>query len=407
MLNFKNKKIVAFVAAVICILILICSAIVFKFNVFEHNPYDSYTRQALAWREGRTYLDDDPSSIAYLELAIYEGKYYVSFPPVPSLVELFLTLFYGKNTPNQFMLYVYTVVSCIALTLLFNKKHNAFLSIIFGLTASIGTNILSLVAFGGVWHEAQCLSFMLCSLAVLFITSDNKFLNGLSLFLASLSVGCRPFTVIFIPFLLFELYKKNIDYKNKSFKEQIGDFKIFIPYLIAPILVASLLMLYNFVRFDNPFEFGHNFLPEFTRVEEGQFNIKYLLPNLKQVFKLPFEFIPEFKLSINRFSANTFYIFNPIIAVFFYYNLKNIIKDFKISHILWLVAVIAFIIATCMHRTLGGLQFGARYFIDFIPYIAFYIYQTKINAKYAIPVMELICILAIILNIYGAYSLMK
>lgn len=407
MLKSKNNFYAVLISATLCILILACSAIIFDFNVFEHNPYDSYTRQALAWREGRTYLNDDRSSIAYLELAIYEGKYYVSFPPVPSLVELILTFFFGKDTPNQFMLYFYTFVSCIALTVLFYKKHNLFLSVILGLTASLGTNILSLVAFGGVWHEAQCLSFMLCSLAALFITSDKKFLNGFSLFLSALAVGCRPFTVLFIPFLLYELYKKNVNKEEKTLKEKIFNLKFFIPYLIAPCLVALSLMIYNYIRFDNPLEFGHNYLPEFTRVEEGQFNFKYLIPNLKQAIKHPFEFKPEFKLSINQFSANIFYIFNPIIAVFFYYNIKNIIKNFKIYDILWLFAVLSFIFATCMHRTLGGLQFGARYFIDFVPYIALYLAKNKIKQRFAIPVLSLICVFALSLNIYGAYFLMK
>ncbi|MBE7091677.1 MAG: hypothetical protein E7365_00645 [Clostridiales bacterium] len=407
MLKSKDNFYAVLISATLCVIILLCSAIVFDLNILEHNVYDSYTRQALAWREGRTYLNDNPESIKYLELAIYEGKYYVSFPPVPSIIEYFLTFIFGNNTPNQLMLYIYTLISCIALTVLFYKKYNLFLSVILGLLASLGTNIISLVAFGGVWHEAQCLSFMLCSLAVLFIKSDKKILNGISLFCASLAVGCRPFTVIFIPFLLYELYKKNISNSSeKNIKEKIIYFKFFIPYLIAPALVAFSLMFYNVIRFDNPFEFGHNYLPEFTSVEEGQFNLSYLIPNLKQAFKLPFEFEPEFKLNINKFSANIFYIFNPIIAVFFYYNIKAIIKNLKTYDLMWLFAVITFIFATCMHRTLGGFQFGARYFIDLIPYLALYIMGKNIN-KWGIIVLTFICIFAVSLNIYGAFSLMK
>ncbi len=403
MLKYKDNFYAILISATLCFVILFCSAIIFDINVFEHNPYDSYTRQALAWRDGRTYLNDNPESIAYLELAVFEGNYYVSFPPVPSLVELVLTFFFGQNTPNQFMLYVYTIISCIALTVLFYKKYNMFLAVILGVLASVGTNILSLVAFGGVWHEAQCLSFMLCSLAVLFIKSDNKILNGISLFCASLAVGCRPFTVIFIPFLLFEIYKKNVEITDKPFKEKIIDLKIFIPYLIAPFLVACGLMLYNFIRFKNPFEFGHNYLPEFTRVEEGQFNIKYLLPNLKQAFKLPFVFEPEFKFYLNKFSANIFYVFNPFIAVFLFYNIKEIVKKGKLYDCMWFFAFLAFVFATCMHRTLGGFQFGARYFIDMVPYLALYIFGVNINKKWGTPVLTIICLFAVALNIYGAY----
>ena len=51
----------------------------------EENPYRSYALQACAWLNGRLDLEKD---YPWLELAIYEGKYYVSFPPFPSLVLL-------------------------------------------------------------------------------------------------------------------------------------------------------------------------------------------------------------------------------------------------------------------------------------------------------------------------------
>ena len=396
MLKYKDKLYAAFTAAILSITILAIIVLAFDIEIFKHNPYDSYTRQALAWQEGRTYLNDDPSSIAYLELAIFEGKYYVSFPPVPSLIEFVFTLFCGQDTPNQLLPFVYIVISCIALTLLFYKNHKLITSLIFSITATLGTNLLSIATFGGVWHEAQCLSFMLCSLAVLFIYSDKKWLNGLSLFLAALAVGCRPFTVIFIPFLLFELYKKN---KDKKFYE-------LWPYIIAPAFVAIMLMLYNYVRFKNPFEFGHNYLPEFTRSEEGQFSFSYLIPNLIQSIKLPYKFTPEVVLNINKFSANIFYIFNPIIAVFFYYNIKNCIFRRNIKDYLFTTAVLLFVFSTCMHKTLGGAQFGARYYLDIIPFLAMYIATQKINFNFEVIRAE-ICIIALGINIYGVYFIIS
>ena len=50
-------------------------------SFFGPSFYNTYTRQALAWREGLLHLPED---VPYLELAIYEGEYYVSFPPLPS-----------------------------------------------------------------------------------------------------------------------------------------------------------------------------------------------------------------------------------------------------------------------------------------------------------------------------------
>ncbi len=392
MSKFRDKLYIAISAALISITILALIVIFFNIDIFKHNPYDSYTRQALAWREGRTYLNNPPEEIAYLELAVFEGRYYVSFPPVPSIIEFFMSFIFGQNTPNKFMLFLYTVVSCVALTLLFNKKHNYFTSLLFGLLATLGTNLLSIITFAGVWHDAQVLSFMLCSLAALFIYSDNKYLNGLSLFLAALAVGCRPFTVIFIPFLLIGLIKKNTDKKIYEMW----------PYLIAPAVVACALMVYNFVRFYNPFEFGHNYLPEFVNSEKGQFHFSYLIPNFIQSIKLPFNFNPALELNLNKFSANIFYIFNPIIAVFFYYNIKNCILRRKLVDYLFPVAVLIFIVATCMHKTLGGAQFGARYYLDMIPYLAMYLATQKINEKFNLLQTE-ICTFALGLNVYGVF----
>ncbi len=390
MLKYKDKIYAALTAALLSVTILALIVVMFDIKVFEHNPYDSYTRQALAWQDGKTYLDNDPQEIEYLELAVFNGKYYVSFPPVPSIIEFVFTLFCGQDTPNQLLIFVYIVISCIALTLLFFRKLALITSVLLGITSTIGTNLLSIATFGGVWHEAQSLSFMLCSLAVLFIFSDKKWLNGVALFLAALAVGCRPFTAIFIPFLLLEIYKKNRDKK----------IHYLWPYLIAPAIVTGLLMLYNFIRFNNPFEFGHNYLPEFTRAEEGQFSLSYLLPNLVQSIKLPFEYTPEFALNINRFSANIFYIFNPIIAVFFYYNIKNCIFKRNIKDYLFFIAVIVFVLATCLHKTLGGAQFGARYFLDMIPFLAMYLSVQKMDVEYEVIRAE-ICLISVAINVYG------
>ena len=49
-------------------------------TLLSSSPYNSYTLQALAWREGRVSLGRD---YPWLELAVYQGDYYVSFPPVP------------------------------------------------------------------------------------------------------------------------------------------------------------------------------------------------------------------------------------------------------------------------------------------------------------------------------------
>ena len=51
-------------------------------------------------------------------------------------------------------------------------------------------------------------------------------------------------------------------------------------------VIALSYMILNFARFGNITEFGHNYLPEFTRSELGQFNIGYMAENLNLAIPL-------------------------------------------------------------------------------------------------------------------------
>ena len=76
----------------------------------EENPYRSYALQACAWLNGRLDLGKD---YPWLELAIYEGKYYVSFPPFPSLVLLPFAAVLGTNTPDHWISLGFSMIGII------------------------------------------------------------------------------------------------------------------------------------------------------------------------------------------------------------------------------------------------------------------------------------------------------
>mgnify|MGYP003302259415 CR=1 FL=1 len=89
-------------------LLTLCSVFAFLFLLWmftgkwplDANTYNSYALQADAWRQGRLDLGQN---YTWLELAIYEGKYFVSFPPFPSYLLFPLTfLFEVKNQSLSF-----------------------------------------------------------------------------------------------------------------------------------------------------------------------------------------------------------------------------------------------------------------------------------------------------------------
>ena len=76
-------------------------------GLFDHNPYNTYALQADSWRQGRLDLSQD---YPWLELAIFNEKYYCSFPPFPSYLLFPLTFIWGSNTPDFFLLFVFDLI---------------------------------------------------------------------------------------------------------------------------------------------------------------------------------------------------------------------------------------------------------------------------------------------------------
>ena len=76
-------------------------------------------------------------------------------------------------------------------------------------------------------------------------------------------------------------------------------------------------------------EFGHNYLPEFTRITTGQFNITYLAENLSRMLRLPI--YDKSKHMLNFFYADgvAFYLVNPIFLLFAFLLIYQIFKKEK------------------------------------------------------------------------------
>ena len=74
-LGHTRKGAAALAAAFVLLSLLILSML--ETSPMTPSPYNTYTLQALAWRKGQAFLDGD---VPYLELAIYQGRYFVSFP---------------------------------------------------------------------------------------------------------------------------------------------------------------------------------------------------------------------------------------------------------------------------------------------------------------------------------------
>ena len=379
--------------AMIVILTWIGIEMLLNVDIFAHEPHDSYTLQALAWRKGMLSLGQN---YPWLELAIFNGDYYVSFPSVPALVMLPLTFLFGENTPNTLITGLYFLGSYFAAYALARRFRKAQDAQFMALFMTLGCNMLQFSLLGGVWNQAQLLSFLLTTLCALGLTGESPAEWGVGLGCLALSVGCRPFQAVYVPFGLWMLYQ-NLNRRSPApcFRTLLR----MIPYLIFPALVALALGWYNWVRFGNPIEFGHNYLPEFTRnPDQPQMGAQYILNNLRNLLRLPY--FEENRLAFPMFDGFAFYLANPIYATAFVaLIIKLLRRRFDWGDGLLCAGFIVEILMLLCHKTFGGWQFGARYLCDLIPMLM--LFQLRGRAKRA-HWETAVGLFAIAFNIYGA-----
>jgi len=357
-------------------------------TLFASSPYNSYTLQAMAWRNGQLGLGQD---YPWLELAIYGGDYYVSFPPVPTLIMLPFTFFFETETPDNaiilgFLLATLATVYLTARKIGASELAAAFFSTFFGL----GSNLLWLCSDGAVWFLAQALNAVFCTLAICFAVHDRRVL---SLGCAALAVGCRPFSILLFFPLLFLFVEQDRDRTELPLRTAvIAQWKV----LILPALIGIAYMCFNYARFHHPLEFGHSYLPEFNR-GEPQFHYRYILPNLKNILR-PITLTKTGAVQYPFYEGFLFVLANP-----FFLLLLSRLRKVKPYQWAACICMVLNLLLLLMHRTFGGWQFGARYTVDLLPYVLLSILpMLKHPPKY----WELwLGGFAILLNLYGAIAM--
>lgn len=230
---------------IVLIVLLVMGAFTGRFLTTD-NPYGSYTIQACAWLEG--HLDVNPN-FTWLELAEYGGKFYVSFPLFPSYVMLPFAAIFGLDTPDHFINLAVTLLGiAYALRIYRRMTGSSRHAARYVLYLYLANGYLFIALQGWVWFLAQAMCFTLSLMAA---DAAQRGRSGWALAWWACAVGCRPMAALYLPLLVYLLNKSGV---RHSWKRQIANL------LPAALIVASYMVL-NYLRFGNPLEFGHTYLP--------------------------------------------------------------------------------------------------------------------------------------------------
>ncbi|MBO4396099.1 MAG: hypothetical protein J5819_07110 [Eubacterium sp.] len=436
----KNNKTLFQYHFVILLTILAVITVIFCYTgiwPWNGNTYNSYSIQAQSWLEGRLDVGENRP---WLELAIYRGQFFVSFPPFPSFLLLPFVLIFGEATPDHFITIAVTLLGAVYAAKLYKETTGGVRNVVFYvLFLYLASGFLMIGINGSVWFIAQNICFTLSLMSIYYALRTK---GTLSLFLWACAVGCRPITAVFLPVLLIALwhgvFKGEKDSEKKGFfGKAFYILKTKWYWLTGPVVMAGIYMSLNYARFGNVFEFGHNYLPEFVNAEHGQFSINYLADNLRKLFSIPGVREENGTVAFPTFDGFAFYIASPMIIMFFAvwgYELFQKIRSCRyssrvtsmditsvanytvhrirtkgLSQCVSLIVLIPvlFIMHTlliCMHRTLGGWGFGNRYLLDSLPFLFWGIAMWKPRSDFYDRCMLPIMMFGFSLNLVGVIA---
>ena len=325
------------------------------------NAYNSYLLQACAWLDGHLDLGRD---YPHLELAIYGGRYYVSFPPFPSYVLLPFAALFGERTPDLAIALGITLIGVIYAGRLYRRTAGDDDGLYWVLFLYLGTGFLFVALNGYVWFLAQTMCFTL-SLMALYYAGEGR--GGAALALWACAVGCRPMTALYLPVLLYLLWRRRPPRMGLKAMLQTRWY-----WGLGPLLIGGSYMVLNSLRFGSVLEFGHNYLPEFTRAENGQFSAAYLAENVKNLLRLPVWTGDGSPVSFYSFDGMAFWLVDPLVFPLAGAWIAGLLRRGREERFLLIALPVlsaGYGLLLCLHRTLGGWQFGNRYLLDLLPWL--------------------------------------
>lgn len=326
-------------------------------NLMGSSAYDTYALQADAWRAGSVKLDRD---YPHLELALYGGEFYVSFPPFPSVPIFLLKYIMPGEVPSGLLTLIYFLLCYPSAYGIARRRMGAWGAAALALAVLAGGTMLDVAVSsthfaGSVWYQAQTLSLLLTLLAFWGVGHRRVGWRYVGWAAIALAVGCRPFQAIYIPVLLWEMVSSGDGPVGRRLLS-------ILPMWIIPACIASALCWYNWIRFGSLFEFGHNYLPEFTRSDHVQFSLAYIPRNLMRVLRPPF--MEELNSGMPLAYGFAIYATNPMLVNA---SCSVIRRRPDTGDIFLMLTLTLHLSLLLMHGTFGGWQYGTRYACDLLP----------------------------------------
>ena len=362
--------------------------ITYLFTSGGKTPYDYSTRLSDSFLQGKYYLTENPPWLNEL-IPSGDEKYFVAYPPMPSVLLMPFRSLFGENFEQQFLAHLLgSGIAILSMAISWTIKKDKKLMIWTGALTAFGNIIWFLSTSGSSWYLGQVSAAFFLSAAIYeSLNKKRPVITGVLLGAACLS---RIEIILSFPFFL---------YIYKSKKQLTNYFKIIMGGL--PFLLFN--FFYNYKRFGVIWDKGYMLIPgvlEEAWYQNGLVNFTNIPHHLKILLLALPKFSKEFPFITPSWAGLAIWITTPAFVYSLFANLKE--KVIKAS---W-IAILAIALLLFSHGTTGFAQFGYRFAVDFYPFLIFL--TIKGVAKTGLKWHHwLLLILSIMVNTWGTLWINK
>ena len=364
----------------------------------EAGDTNSYTLLAEAFLNGRL----DVARCIDVDCALYGGRMWVIFPPVPAVVVMPFVALFGTGFAG-FVL-IAALAAAVSLWLwwrIFERlslERPAMVWLVLAL--AFATPLYYVTIRGdGVWFFAQAIAFLLVTFAV------HQVVRGGSLLLAGIAIGlaflCRQMSLFYLPFLFALALKTDeplISFRWPHWRRALA--------LGLPVAAAvGVYFVYNYVRFGDALDTGYNYMMPSEPGDENMVTYRLddygLFSSAYVLFNAMYLFVQGFHL---QFSEPTWTVPGALdpagtsLLAASPFVLLAVFAPMRRPVVIGLLMIAVMVVPMLFYHSNGFTQYNAqRYVLDWLP-ILFVILAFALR-KGLLPALQVLVTYAIGLNV--------
>jgi hypothetical protein len=361
---------------------------------WTHHQY--FINLADAFLHGRLYITDPPS---YLDELVRIGeRYYVIYPPMPAVLLLPVVAVFGIGLETQVWVFLTLAAACcVPLAWLVGRRLDlgAEPSVWLAVLLGFGTTFWYTGVEGSAWYTAHIAAVFFLLLAVLEALGRKRpALIGFMLGLAALS---RLTTVLSLPFFLL------IVWERKGLHAALRRWVWIGLGLAVPL---SMLFLYNYARYQDPFTMGYHLIPYLLEEKTGLyaqtykygavFDMRYLPRHIYAIFFQPPIYVDRWPYFLPSWLGMGLFMTTPAFLYAFAAGWEPVARAAVLAILLISIPIVT-------HGGIGDTQFGYRFSLDVTPFLLILVgraFQRSFGWR-----ERAVVLLSVLINVWGVLSI--